>query len=247
MEKINLTHKKELLSGWLFSPPPDTGPERKPAAILIHGWHSSQERMFSTAETLSSKSGMVCLTIDLRAHGESTSDIHELSASDFLDDVVAAYDFLARREDVDPEQIGVIGSSFGGYLAALLTLKRKIEWMVLRAPANYPDHGFIKPKLSHALWRWLKALWLRQPRYWRSTLALKAVHEFPGKILIVESEKDDVIPHRTIRNYINAVSDKRNVQHKILKGAPHSLRKNPELQAILNDIIFEWDRGRSEI
>ena len=48
-----------------------------------------------------------------------------------LDDLKAAYDTLARLPSVDPASIAVVGLSYGGYLAALLTRERPVEWLAL--------------------------------------------------------------------------------------------------------------------
>jgi hypothetical protein len=146
MQEIKIPARERVLSGNLF-PAPEGGVVKKPAALLLHGWQSSQIRMFSTAEMLSSRSGMTCLTVDLRAHGKSEGVLGGFSSKDFLDDVLAAYDFLAAQPNVDSSRIGVIGTSFGGYLAALLSSKRNVAWIVLHVPADYPDETFNTPKI----------------------------------------------------------------------------------------------------
>jgi uncharacterized protein len=55
---------------------------------------------------------------------------------------------LVSMTNVDPRRICVIGSSYGGYLAAILAKKRTVRWLGLRAPALYLDEDWTKPKLS---------------------------------------------------------------------------------------------------
>ena len=242
MREVKISSGNETLVGTLFDAPED-GFTQKPAALLIHGWQSAQDRMFDMAEMLSQKSGITCLTIDLKGHGKSEGKIGEHSRRDFLDDVIAAYDFLVAQPNVDPSKIGVLGSSFGGYLAPLLISKRGVAWMVLRVPADYPDEGFETPKIPSAVdERSDVNHWRGQKRSCDSTAALRAVHEFHGKILIVESENDDLIPHQTIQNYVDAVSEKRDLQYELMKGAPHSLTRYPEFKKEFNEIVFEWEK-----
>lgn len=71
-----------------------------------------------------------------------------MSRAENLDDMLAAYDALVRNCHVDPSAIAVVGSSYGGYLAAILGAMRPVRWMALRAPALYYDDGWAIPKLQ---------------------------------------------------------------------------------------------------
>jgi dienelactone hydrolase len=62
-----------------------------------------------------------------------------VSREESLRDILAAYDFLAAQPNVDSDSIAVVGSSYGGYLAALLTALRPVKWLALRVPALYKD------------------------------------------------------------------------------------------------------------
>jgi len=64
----------------------------------------------------------VCLTFDLRGHAETRPQFETVSRALNLRDLIAAYDLLAQRHHVDPGSIAVVGSSYGGYLAAILGL-----------------------------------------------------------------------------------------------------------------------------
>jgi pimeloyl-ACP methyl ester carboxylesterase len=41
-----------------------------------------------------------------------------------------------------------VGSSYGGYLAAILATLRPVKWLALRVPALYIDSGWELPKLQ---------------------------------------------------------------------------------------------------
>src|SRR3712207_7596311 len=59
----------------------------------------------------------------------------------------SAYDALAGRPGVDADAIAVVGSSYGAYLAAVLTSLRPVRWLGLRAPA---DRKSTRLNSSHA-------------------------------------------------------------------------------------------------
>ena len=63
-----------------------------------------------------------------------------------LRDLLTAYDFLARQSGVDAAAIGVVGISYGAYLAAIMTSLRSVRWLAMRAPALYKDAGWELPK-----------------------------------------------------------------------------------------------------
>jgi uncharacterized protein len=239
MQEVRIPSASGDLAGTLFSA---NASGRHPAVLVIHGWTSAQDRHFDMAEMVCERAGATTLTFDLRGHGKTIGDINTLSRKNFLVDVVAAYDFLLSQEGVDPNNVGVIGSSFGGYLAALLTSKRKIAWAVLRVPADYPDEGFDQSKKMSE--QSGKDEWRKQCRDWDATAALCATHAFQGRVLIVESEKDDLIPRQTLLNYKDAVSDARNVEYVVMKNAPHSLSRFPEMKKEFNEIVFTWLKNK---
>lgn len=209
------------------------------AILFIHGWKSNESNYIKRAKALS-ELGYTCLTFSLRGHGESEGDIHKLTRQDFINDITEAYDFLAKQEDINIHKIGVVGASFGAYLATLLTKRRPVKWLVLRVPANYPDHGFEDiPQDSYPRLSLSTKEWRHQPLTYDKTIALRAIHQYPHEILIIESEKDEQIPHQTIQNYVNAVSDKSKLTYKIIKDADHSMRKELHQQEFI-DILVEW-------
>ena len=70
-------------------------------------------------------------------HAATQPQRHTVSRESHLRDLVAAYDTLAQHPHVDGAAIAVIGSSYGGYLAAILSSMRPVAWLALRVPALY--------------------------------------------------------------------------------------------------------------
>ncbi|HYF04645.1 MAG TPA: alpha/beta fold hydrolase [Patescibacteria group bacterium] len=208
-----------------------------PAVLLIHGWTSGQDRFFKFAEELTAL-GFVCVTFDMRGHGESEGSLDVLTFEDFEADVLAAYDFLAAQPQVDPERISVIGSSFGGYQAALLSAKRNIHKLILRAPADYPDSpGVVKAQVHGAQ---DVDVWRQQKRDFSQTAALRALHNYTGLVLIVESGQDTIVPRQVLQNYADAVADKSKLTYIVMKGAPHSLKGYPQFLHEFSHIVTDF-------
>jgi esterase/lipase len=173
----------------------------------------------------------------MRGHGESEGNYDDLTNQDFLEDVIGAYDYLARLDYVDKNNISAIGSSFGGYLIAILSAKRKIKNLALRVPANYPDEMMDQIKSSYdydKLFAWRKKI-LKA----RESQATSALNKFKGKILIIQAELDDRVSPETIQNYMNAIKDKSKLTHMLMKGAPHSVKEG-KFKDWVEQILLYW-------
>jgi pimeloyl-ACP methyl ester carboxylesterase len=105
-----------------------------PGVLFVHGWGGSQAQYLGRAREAAAL-GCACLTIDLRGHARSDGRRETVTREDGLQDLLAAHDFLAARPGVAADSLGVVGSSYGGYLAAVLTALRQVRWLGLRAPA----------------------------------------------------------------------------------------------------------------
>lgn len=236
MQSFTFYSGKQKLSGVLFYPP--VKKSKNPAILFVHGWTSQKERSFQYAEALA-KLGYICMLFDMRGHGASEGDINDSTFKDFLDDVICAYDYLLKDKGVDAENISAVGSSFGGYLVAFLSAKRKLKNLVMRAPADYPNKTFTDLKKLYSGDDPEAVNWRNQQRKPTETYALKAVHDFQGNILIIESEKDDSVPHQTIFNYANAVEDKSKLTHILMKDAPHSIKEG-RFRDEVERILVNW-------
>jgi pimeloyl-ACP methyl ester carboxylesterase len=80
------------------------------------------------------KQGIGVLRFDDRGHGESTGDFGNATTEDFSKDVLSAIAYLKTRNDIDIENIGLIGHSEGGIIAPLAANNSKdVAFMVLLA------------------------------------------------------------------------------------------------------------------
>lgn len=236
MEETTLVVGEEKLSAHMFRP--DVVKEKHPAALLIHGWESGQDRQFELAKILANL-GYISMTVDLRGHGKSSGDIKKFSRKEFLEDVKGAYDSLVQIKEVDADNVLAIGSSFGSYLVALLSAERKLKALVLRVPANYSDEGFEDALQHESRLHPAHDEWKSKLQDHSQNSALRAVHNFSGKILLVQSEKDEQVRSTVIESYMNAAHPAR-LTHVIMKGAPHSITKYPNFQREYYEIVTNW-------
>lgn len=207
-----------------------------PGVLLVHGWDGSQEQYAKRANELAAL-GCVCLTFDLRGHARHAARRMEVTREDNLRDVLAAYDALVSHPTVDPAAIAIVGSSYGGYLAALVSAMRPVRWLALRAPALYRDGEWDTPK--GALSRSDLVAYRRSLVGPKDNRALAACAAFSGEVLIVESEHDQIVPHPVVENYLGAFKRVKSVTYRVLSGADHALSKQEWRQAY-GSLLVSW-------
>ncbi len=108
-EEVSFTTEDGLrISAWYVpSQEPNQG-----VLVLVHGQGANRSSMLPTAEILA-RHGYSSLLIDLRAHGLSEGDMVTYGYHE-AHDVIAAFEYLVLRRDIDPERIGALGRSLGG-------------------------------------------------------------------------------------------------------------------------------------
>lgn len=241
MQQISFMVDGQKLNGNLFYP--ENPKEKNPAILFIHGWTSEMKRSYEYAEALS-ELGYICMLFDMRGHGISEGNIDEQTRQDFINDILAAYDYLIKCEKVDEENVSAVGSSFGGYLVALLSSKRNLRNIVLRVPANYPDEGLNEKQILFSGDNNPEILRFRFLAMDKTrTFSLNALSEFSGNILIIESEKDNLVPHQTVENYVNAAKDKSKLRHILMKDAPHSIKEG-RFKNEVKQILIDWFKDK---
>lgn len=234
MNKISFKVNKDALTGTIFYPPKIK--KLNPAVLFVHGWQSNQTGYFLRAETVA-KEGAICLTFDLRGHGQSAGDLKTFSRKNHLDDVLAAYDFLISQPQVEQNKIGVVGASYGGYLASILTSKRKIKWLVLRAPALCSNTDFDLP--TALLIEQKGEDIFRQKTYEENNFAIHSLKNYKNGAVLIECENDQIIPPQIILNYKRTLQNNKNYHYELLMRADHQLSK-PENKIGFVKILSKW-------
>lgn len=232
LDTVGIPVDGQTLDGTVLSPAP-----RFPGVLFVHGWGGKQAHDLSRAREVAGL-GAVCLTFDLRGHERDEAQRRTVNREQNLTDLCAAYDWLVAEPNVDPDAIAVVGISYGGYLASILTGLRKVRWLVLRSPALYQDEGWQLPKRQ--LHEEIDLGAYRRSRIkWRDNRALRAAAEFTGDALIVEAEKDEVVPSQVIQNFVAAFRQPRSLTSRRLAGADHAL-SGKTMQSDYNAVLVKW-------
>jgi uncharacterized protein len=232
LEQLQIPVDGERIAGTLLMHTP-----KVPGVLFVHGWGGSQEQDLARAREVVGL-GCICLTFDLRGHELMKAQRETVTREQNLRDLEAAYDLLRSLHGVDPQSIAVVGSSYGGYLAAILTQRRPVRWLALRAPALYKDANWDKPKRSLHIDPEFAAYRLSSIRA-PDNRALAACAQFKGDALVVESEKDEIIPAAVIKNYVAALSGAHSLTARVIADAGHSLA-GKDFEGAYTKILITW-------
>jgi pimeloyl-ACP methyl ester carboxylesterase len=92
--------------------------ERRAAFLVLHGFGGNCDSVGVIHPTrVLSEFGYVTLRFDMRGCGKSEGEFGRVICLEQVEDLGNALTFLARHPTVDPDRIGVIGSSFGAAVA----------------------------------------------------------------------------------------------------------------------------------
>jgi uncharacterized protein len=99
--------------------PDDLKPgERRPAVMVLHGFGSKKVSNNCTGPCkMLTEWGYITMRFDFRGCGESEGEYGRLICLEQVSDTSNALSYLQSRDDVDPDRIGALGSSFGAAVA----------------------------------------------------------------------------------------------------------------------------------
>jgi len=119
-EDVRFSNRSVQLAGTFISP--STG-GKHPAIILVHGsGPENREFILPFARFLVAR-GMAVLGYDKRGVGGSTGEWQTATFDDLADDVVAAFEYLRKRSDIDAAQIGLLGVSQAGWIMPIAAVR----------------------------------------------------------------------------------------------------------------------------
>ncbi|GAB3200227.1 alpha/beta fold hydrolase [Nocardioides hungaricus] len=131
IERVLVPFEDTTLPAYFMHAIQGAGP--RPTVIFVCGLDTTKELWFLRAREQFALRGLNCLFLDTPGVGEALRLQNLYTRHDYERPVGAAVDYLQGRPEVDPERIGLVGSSLGGYYAARSAayeprLKATIAW-----------------------------------------------------------------------------------------------------------------------
>lgn len=207
-----------------------------PAVLFFHGRGSSQKRYIDYARRLAREAGIVAFCFDFRGHGGSEGDLDKLLIKASLKDAQAGFDFLKRQRQVDSERLGISGTSWGGYLAAIIASQNSgVKSLILRAPAVYKAEWKGAPLSSFPVEELKKLVAVGDVD------SFKAIRKFKGSLLVICQEYDEVVPRVVTDAYYKNATSARKRKLYMLKGATHRITDLRLIKEVQN-LAIDWFR-----
>ncbi|KAF5560028.1 n-terminal domain-containing protein [Fusarium napiforme] len=127
------------LRGWFYLPSTED-PPKLPCLVLCHGFSALKEMdLDAFAERFTSRLKMACVVYDNRGLGDSDAGPGQPSQEIIPDlqvaDISDAITFAQSRNEVDPERIGIWGSSYsGGHVLHVGAVDRRVKVVLSQVP-----------------------------------------------------------------------------------------------------------------
>ncbi len=172
------------LAGWFVA----DGAARAPLVIYFGGNAEDVSGLIGVADRFA---GFSLMLLNYRGYGGSEGVPGE---SALFADALFAYDYAARRSDVDPQRVVAMGRSLGSGIAVHLAAHRPVAAVVLVSPYDSVR------ALAQAVYPWLPVkLLLKHPF---DSLSHAAALRAP--LLCMVAERDSVIPQAHSRRLFDA-------------------------------------------
>jgi uncharacterized protein len=149
-EDVKFTNEEAgiILAGTLTIP---RGEGPYPAVILISGSGSQNRneellghKPFWVIADYLSRNGIAVLRYDDRGVGQSQGSPVNVTSADFAGDVKAAFLYLRTRKVIDPESVGLLGHSEGGFIAPMVSsANREIAFVISLAGTGVPGEQIL--------------------------------------------------------------------------------------------------------
>ena len=229
-----------------------TAPKAKTdrVALLCHGFLSNKNSTTNKTLTRSlTEQGIATFRFDFFGQGESDGPFENITVTIALGQALAALDWLAAR---DYKRIGLVGSSFGGLVAILTAAKKPgLACLALKCPVadfaevlrlEFGEAGMERWKTHHEIpdvtggpkpVRLHYALYENCLEY--DGYEAAAMIKIPT--LIVQGEKDELVPLHQSSRLMGALKGKR--QLEILPGADHTFTKGEDFKKMAT-LLADW-------
>jgi len=238
MEKyVELQGSRGVLRGMLHFP--DEAMNKKyPGVILYHGFSGDRREpgfMFVRFSRLLASYGIASVRFDFYGSGESDGSFKDMTFSGEAEDASLILDYFKLHENIDENNITLLGLSMGGALAGYLAGKRssEINGLVLWSAAGEMrlfidnrekqlQNGEITGNIMDLDGLLLGEEFISDVR---SVSILETTALYTGKVLIVHGTGDTVVPVAVSDVYLELFGSR--AERVLIDDADHTFRGIP--------------------
>ncbi len=217
----------DLPASWIL--PPDFDESKKyPVFFQIYGGPDAANVRNSwqrTSRYWLAQQGIIVISVDHRGSGhfgkEGVSLMHRCLGKWEVKDYVAAVKYLRTKTFVDPQRIGMTGSSYGGYMTA----------MCLTAGAPYFTCGIAAMSVTD--WRLYDSIYterfmdrpLDNPEGYKAGSVMEHADKLEGALLITHGDMDDNVHMQNSIQLISKLQDEgKSFEFMVYPGGRHGWR-----------------------
>ena len=124
----------------LFMKAPVQGPA--PTVVIVNGMDNAKEMSIFFAGLEFARRGMHTLAMDGPGQGESLRMRGIHSRYDYEVPGAAAFDYLARRGEVDAKRVAIMGYSFGGYSSRIAAFEKRFAACIALSALHWDLAGW---------------------------------------------------------------------------------------------------------
>lgn len=139
VERVEIPYENTILPAYYY-PADKKKADPCPAVVFFGGLDSTKEMLLPGGIELSRR-GIACLTVDGPGQGEALRLLRIPSRHDYEVPAASAVDYLETRSDIDPDRIGIMGWSMGGYYAPRAAAFEKRFKACVAWGAHYDYHA----------------------------------------------------------------------------------------------------------
>lgn len=165
-ERRDATFKSQGLkcAGWYYVPKDLKPDEKRPAIVMAHGYSAVKEMYLDKFAEKFSEAGFVVLVFDYRYFGESEGEPRgQLFYYEQHQDYRNAITWVSLQKEVDPQRIGIWGTSLsGGHVLHLGAFDKRVKAVVAQVPGTNTWETFFQDMKPEALAG--RSAWLAQNR-----------------------------------------------------------------------------------
>ena len=167
--------------------------------LVFVGFGSTKERQSELVATIAQRAELSAVVLDFSGQREDFFAMDDTMPAQHVMEAAYAYDWIAQK--YPGRTIHVMGTSYGGFIAAYLTRFRSVDKLVLRTPATYRPEDFYTThryidKLAARVYRKDVEHLRNHPVFLQPAITAPAT-------LVVVHGNDESVPAETTDVYIN--------------------------------------------